>query len=263
MHLIDTHAHLDDPGFDADRDAVIARAEAAGVEAIVSVGVSADSSQAVLRLAERYPSVFAAVGIQPNSCAEAAPGDWDRVVAMVDHPRVVALGETGLDRYWDFTPFEVQRDYFDRHLRLGQERDLPVRDPLPRLRRRRPGDAPRGEPAGPGARADPRLQRLGGDGRRVPGDGALCQLRRDGQLHEPEVPAASGGGGRHRRDAAGAGNRQPLPRSPSVAWQAPAQRAGRNRPHRRVARRTARRRRSSNCPPKRPPTPGGSSGFLE
>jgi TatD DNase family protein len=126
MPLIDTHAHLDDPGFDADRDAVIARAEAAGVEAIVSVGVSADSSQTVLRLAERYPSVFAAVGIQPNSCAEAAPGDWDRVVAMVDHPRVVALGETGLDRYWDFTPFEVQRDYFDRHLRLGQERGLPV-----------------------------------------------------------------------------------------------------------------------------------------
>jgi TatD DNase family protein len=121
MPLIDTHAHLDDPGFDADRDAVIARAEAAGVEAIVSVGISADSSQTVLRLAERYPSVFAAVGIQPNSCAEAAPGDWDRVVAMVDHPRVVALGETGLDRYWDFTPFEVQRDYFDRHLRLGQE----------------------------------------------------------------------------------------------------------------------------------------------
>jgi TatD DNase family protein len=126
MPLIDTHAHLDDSQFDTDRDAVVARAAAAGVEAIVSVGVSADSSQAALRLAEQYPSVFAAVGIQPNSCAEAAPGDWDRVVAMLEHPRVVALGETGLDRYWDFTPFDVQRDYFDRHLRLGQSRDLPV-----------------------------------------------------------------------------------------------------------------------------------------
>ena len=57
---------------------------------------------------------------------EAAPGDWDRIVAMVDHTRVVALGETGLDRYWDFTPFDVQQDYFDRHLSLGQQRDLPV-----------------------------------------------------------------------------------------------------------------------------------------
>ena len=79
-----------------------------------------------MRLAERYATVFAAVGIQPNCCAEAAPGDWDRVVAMVEHPRVVGLGETGLDRYWDYTPFDIQQDYFDRHLRLGQARDLPV-----------------------------------------------------------------------------------------------------------------------------------------
>jgi TatD DNase family protein len=126
MSLIDTHAHLDDEQFDADRDAVVARAEAADVEAIVCVGVSADSSAAVVRLAERHKIVFAAVGVQPNSCAEAAPDDWDRVVAMTEHPRVVALGETGLDRYWDFTPFEIQQDYFDRHLRLSQERDLPV-----------------------------------------------------------------------------------------------------------------------------------------
>ena len=57
--------------------------------------------------------------------AEAAPGDWDRIVALADHGRVVAIGETGLDRYWDFAPLELQQDYFDRHLRLATDRKLP------------------------------------------------------------------------------------------------------------------------------------------
>ena len=66
------------------------------------------------------------MGIHPNSCAEAAADDWDGIVALADHPRVVALGETGLDRYWDFAPLDLQIDYFRRHLRLGRERNLPV-----------------------------------------------------------------------------------------------------------------------------------------
>jgi TatD DNase family protein len=63
--------------------------------------------------------------MQPNYLAEARSDDWDRIVAMVGSPGVVAIGETGLDRYWDFTPFELQQDYFDRHIRLSQERGLP------------------------------------------------------------------------------------------------------------------------------------------
>jgi TatD DNase family protein len=129
MPLVDTHAHLDQAEFDADRAAVIERARAAGVETIVAIGVTADSSAAVVRLTEEYPSlvpsIYAAVGIHPNYCAEAGPTDWDRVVACVGHPRVVALGETGLDRYRDHAPLALQQDYFDRHLRLSQERDLP------------------------------------------------------------------------------------------------------------------------------------------
>ena len=66
------------------------------------------------------------MGIHPNSCAEAAADDWDRLVALADHPRVVAVGETGLDRYWDFAPLELQIEYFRRHLRLGGQRELPV-----------------------------------------------------------------------------------------------------------------------------------------
>ena len=126
MSYVDTHAHLDQQEFDADREEVIARARQAGVEAILCVGISADSSRATLRLAEEHEEIHAAVGIQPNYCAEAAGDDWQRIVAMADHPRVVALGETGLDRHWNFTPLEVQRDFFDRHLRLALKRDLPV-----------------------------------------------------------------------------------------------------------------------------------------
>jgi TatD DNase family protein len=123
--LVDTHAHLDQEEFDADRDQVVRRARASGVEAIVAVGTTADSSAATVELAARYEGVFVAVGIQPNYTAQAAAGDWERVVALADRPRVVAIGETGLDRYWDYSPLAVQQDYFDRHLRLSQERGLP------------------------------------------------------------------------------------------------------------------------------------------
>jgi TatD DNase family protein len=125
MTLIDTHAHLDQEEFDADRDAVIERAHAAGVEAIVAIGVTAASSLAVVELAGRHRGVYAAVGIQPNYTAQVEPGDWERILALVDRPKVVAIGETGLDRYWDYAPLDVQQDHFDRHLRLAHERDLP------------------------------------------------------------------------------------------------------------------------------------------
>ena len=125
MQLFDTHAHLDQPEFDDDRAEVVARAKAAGVENIIAIGISADTSAACVEVAAEFDGVYAAVGMQPNYLAEAQPGDWDRIVAMLDQPGVVAIGETGLDRHWDFTPFDVQQDYFDRHMRLSQERGLP------------------------------------------------------------------------------------------------------------------------------------------
>jgi TatD DNase family protein len=123
--LIDTHAHLDQEEFNADRAEVIARATAAGVETILAVAVTADSSAAVIQLAAQNRSVYAAVGIHPNYCAQAKPDDWQRGIALVGSPKVVALGETGLDRHWDYSPFDLQQEYFDRHLRLSQERNLP------------------------------------------------------------------------------------------------------------------------------------------
>jgi TatD DNase family protein len=126
MPLFDTHAHLDQEEFDADRAATVERAVAAGVEHILCVGVTADSSEAAVRLAEEFPQIYAAVGIHPNSAAAALSGDWNRIEKLLDRPKVVALGETGLDRYWNETPLELQREYFLRHLRLSRDRELPV-----------------------------------------------------------------------------------------------------------------------------------------
>jgi TatD DNase family protein len=125
MQLFDTHAHLDQPEFDADRSEVVARSNEAGVADVISIGTTAATSEVCVRLAGEFEGVYAAVGMQPNYIAEAAAGDWDRIVKLADSPGVVAIGETGLDRHWDFTPFDVQQDYFDRHMRLSAERGLP------------------------------------------------------------------------------------------------------------------------------------------
>src|SRR4051812_27140680 len=116
MTFFDTHAHLDQEEFDADRAEVIARARAAGVTTVVTVGTTAQSSVQAVRLAGEFPEVLSAVGIQPNYCAQAEADDWQRVLDLVGLPRVVAIGETGLDRHWDYSPFDLQQDYFDRHL---------------------------------------------------------------------------------------------------------------------------------------------------
>jgi TatD DNase family protein len=123
--LFDTHCHLDQEEFDEIRPEVIARAKAAGVGTMVAIGTTASASQKCVSLAAEFDGVYAAVGIQPNYVAEAGTDDWQTIVDLSTAAGVVAIGETGLDRHWDFTPFELQQDYFDRHIRLSQERDLP------------------------------------------------------------------------------------------------------------------------------------------
>jgi TatD DNase family protein len=126
MNLIDTHAHLDDEKFRSDLQAVLDRARAVGVTHIVAVATTGTSSATCVALAERNAMVRATVGMQPNNIAQAASDDWDKVVALSRRPEVVALGETGLDRYWDYTPFAQQEDYFARHLNLAREVNRPV-----------------------------------------------------------------------------------------------------------------------------------------
>ena len=98
----------------------------AGLERVLTIGTDAATSRANVELASRFPLLRSAVGIQPNHVAEAKPGDWDVVRELVHHPKCVALGETGLDRYWDRSPFTLQEDYFARHLGLMRETHKPM-----------------------------------------------------------------------------------------------------------------------------------------
>jgi TatD DNase family protein len=123
--LFDTHAHLDQTDFDGDREAVIERAQAAGVATLLVVGVTAESSRKCLAIAQQYPGVFATAAIHPNYLAEAGESDFAVIAELSRDPLVVAIGETGLDRHWDFTPFETQQASFNRHMRLAHERRLP------------------------------------------------------------------------------------------------------------------------------------------
>src|SRR5262245_8788763 len=125
MPLIDTHAHLFDDRFRKDLPAVLERAKTV-VERVVCLGIDRESSIESVRIAKQFPLVVAAVGIQPNSAAEALPGDWDEIVRLAEtEPRVLAIGETGLDRYWDRSPFPLQEDYFARHIALARRLGKP------------------------------------------------------------------------------------------------------------------------------------------
>ena len=98
--IIDTHAHLDFPEFAGDIEAVIARAAEVGVTRIVTVGTSVEGSRRAVALAEQYPSLYAVIGIHPNSVMEAPPDAMDVLRELGKSPRVVAIGETGLDYYY-------------------------------------------------------------------------------------------------------------------------------------------------------------------
>lgn len=123
--LFDTHAHLDEDAFSQDVDEVIGRAIEFGVTTMLAVATTVESSRATIALAARVPCVFASVGIHPNYAAQVKPGDWEAIEELASSPKVVAIGETGLDRYWDHTPFDVQLDFFRRQIELAKRRDLP------------------------------------------------------------------------------------------------------------------------------------------
>ncbi len=124
--LVDTHAHLTSRPFRPDLEDVLARARQAGVTRIINVGTTAADSRQCVADARRFSDVPAAVAIHPNDIAAAAAGDWDTICALAAEPEVVAIGETGLDRYRDRTPFPLQEAAFERHLELARSQHLPV-----------------------------------------------------------------------------------------------------------------------------------------
>ncbi len=124
--LVDTHAHLAWEDFADDLDAVLARAAEAGVGAIVTVGIDFASSERCIALSERHPTVFATVGLHPNDARRLTDAEWDRMEALARHPRVVGIGETGLDFYRDSSAPELQRESFARQLDLAAKLAKPV-----------------------------------------------------------------------------------------------------------------------------------------
>lgn len=124
--LVDTHCHLDFDRFDDDREAVVERAVAAGVERIIVPALDLANCAAVLSLAERFEQVFAAVGVHPNSTAEWQDAWLEQIRGFARHDKVVAVGEIGLDYYWDRSPKAVQQQALAGQLELAAELDLPV-----------------------------------------------------------------------------------------------------------------------------------------
>lgn len=124
--LVDTHCHLDFERFDDDRDEVIRRAQTSGVERIIVPALDLQNCAAVLDLAERHEGIYAAVGIHPNSSAAWQDSWIEQLRALANHEKVVAIGEIGLDYYWDKSPKTVQHEAFNRQLALAAELDLPV-----------------------------------------------------------------------------------------------------------------------------------------
>ncbi|RPI89583.1 MAG: TatD family deoxyribonuclease [Planctomycetaceae bacterium] len=125
MRLFDSHLHLDEESFDVDRAAVVKRAEGQGVALLLTLGTTLESSRRAVALSKQFPGVYAAVGVHPNYAAHAAPGDWEEIERLATEPRVVAIGETGLDLYWKTVPLDTQRDWFRRQITLAQRLDKP------------------------------------------------------------------------------------------------------------------------------------------
>ena len=124
--LVDTHAHLYLDRFDEDREAVLQRARDAGVETIVMPAIDVPSIQHAVDLCDQNDGLYAMTGLHPSETDEATDADFEAVKEWCDHPSIVAVGESGLDYYWDRSFDDRQHDFFRRHIRLAIEADLPL-----------------------------------------------------------------------------------------------------------------------------------------
>jgi TatD DNase family protein len=124
VRLVDSHVHLDDSKFDADREAVIERALAAGVERMMAIGTG--HLETAIRQAERYPFIVATIGVHPHDASKATPETFERLRELAAHPKVAAIGEIGLDYHYDFSPREVQRAVFQQQLEIAAEAGKPI-----------------------------------------------------------------------------------------------------------------------------------------
>lgn len=124
--LIDSHAHLDDKRFDKDRDMIIENLGDNGVELVVNIGADIESSQKSVELAKKHENIYAVVGVHPHSAKDLEGGDLSQVKALAREEKVVAIGEIGLDFYYDNSPRDIQRKWFKAQLDLAKELGMPV-----------------------------------------------------------------------------------------------------------------------------------------
>ncbi len=126
--MIDSHCHLDSKEFDTDRDEVIARALEAGVKKMVAIGTGdgPPDLEAGIRVAEKYPCFYATVGIHPHDASKADAASFQTLAKLAKHPKVVAIGEIGLDYHYDFSPREVQKSVFVEQMRIASDAGKPI-----------------------------------------------------------------------------------------------------------------------------------------
>ncbi|MGM9571764.1 MAG: TatD family hydrolase [bacterium] len=124
--LIDTHAHLDDEQFASDLEAVLANAAENDVKTIITIGCDMQSSEKAVKLAEKYPYIYAVVGVHPDDAASVTEADYIRLRELARHEKAVAIGEIGLDYYWDKAPRDKQAEVFRRQIRLANDLGLPI-----------------------------------------------------------------------------------------------------------------------------------------
>ncbi len=124
--IIDTHAHIDVEQFDEDREEVIARAREAGVQYLVNVGCDVESSRRSLDLAEQYDFIYSTAGVHPHDVKSIDEHTYARLRELLAHPRVIAVGETGLDYFKNYSPQEDQRIHFRKQVELARELNKPL-----------------------------------------------------------------------------------------------------------------------------------------
>ena len=182
--IFDTHAHYDDEQFNEDRVELLNSMEEQGVGTIINVSATYNSCRKVIALAKEYPFVYAAVGIHPDEVGSLNEETFAQMKELFKEEKVVAVGEIGLDYYWDNEPREVQKKWFIRQLELARELDLPVlihsreaaADTMERTKRR-----------------DPLLFLFKRNGTRIYQDGILHRRWRSGNVQECEEVEGSSG----------------------------------------------------------------------
>lgn len=124
--IFETHAHYDDQAFSEDREEILSTLEAHGIEAVVNVSASVQSLDATVGMIKKYPNVYGTVGIHPDEVGDITPEVWEKMRILCDLEKVIAVGEIGLDYYWDKENHRTQIEWFEKQMDLAREKHLPI-----------------------------------------------------------------------------------------------------------------------------------------